>query len=245
VRRADRLFQIVQLLRARKLITAAGLAAELEISPRTVYRDVADLMASGVPIEGEAGVGYALPHGFDLPPLMFDDEEIGALVLGARMVQAFGDEALAERARTLLAKVEAVVPERLRKGFGRPEWQVWPSMRREARAHVERLRRAIDGHRKLRFRYRDVQGDESVRTVRPLCMAFWGTVWTAGAWCELRKGFRNFRPDRMREVELLEPFADEPGKDLAAYLRSVEEDLTRERQAGRTGRRAPASRPRS
>ena len=137
MRRADRLFQIVQLLRARRLVTGAELARELEVSARTIYRDVADLVASGVPVEGEAGVGYALACGFDLPPLMFDAEEIGALVLGARMVQAFGDEALARRARSVLTKVEAVVPERLRKNFARPEWHVWRSLRKEVRAHVE------------------------------------------------------------------------------------------------------------
>jgi len=232
MRRADRLFQIVQLLRARRLVTGAELARELEVSARTIYRDVADLVASGVPIDGEAGVGYALARGFDLPPLMFDAEEIGALVLGARMVQAFGDEALARRARSVLTKVEAVVPERLRKNFARPEWHVWRSLRKEVRAHVEELRRGIDAKRKLRFHYTDEKGARTERTVRPLCLAFWGTLWTAGAWCELRRDFRNFRPDRMRGVELLgERFQDEPGKDLAAYLRSLEGELARERAA--------------
>jgi len=238
VRRADRLFQIVQLLRARRLVTAAEISRELEVSARTIYRDVADLVASGVPIDGEAGVGYALARGFDLPPLMFDAEEIGALVLGARMVQAFGDEALARRAKSVLTKVEAVVPERLRQGFARPEWHVWRGLRKEVRAHVESLRRGIDERRKLAFRYTDEKGAETVRTVRPLCLAFWGPLWTAGAWCELRADFRNFRPDRMRAVELLEErFQDEPGKDLAAYLRALEGELARERPT----RRAPPS----
>ena len=237
MRRADRLFQIVQLLRARRLVTAAQVATELEVSPRTVYRDVADLIANGVPIEGEAGVGYALARGFDLPPLMFDEEEIGALVLGARMVQAYGDESLAARARSVLTKIEAVVPERLRRSFARPEWHVSRSLRKEARAHLETLRRAIDSRRKLRLRYQDEKGVSSERTVRPLCLAFWGPGWTAGAWCELRHDFRNFRPDRMREVVLLEErFTDEPGKDLAAYLRAVEEELARERAALGAGR---------
>lgn len=181
MRRADRLFQIVQLLRARRVITAGHLARELEVAPRTIYRDIADLMASGVPIDGEAGVGYALSRGFDLPPLMFDAEEIGALVLGARMVQAFGDEGLARRAKSLLAKVENVVPERLRQSFDRPAWHVSNHLRKEVRLHVENLRRGIDEHRKLRFRYRDEHGVTTERTVRPLCLAFWGPQWTAGA----------------------------------------------------------------
>ena len=231
MRRADRLFQIVQLLRARRMVTAAEIARELEVSARTIYRDVADLVASGVPIDGEAGVGYALARGFDLPPLMFDADEIGALVLGARMVQAFGDETLARRARSVLGKIEAVVPERLRKNFARPEWHVSRSLRKEVRAHIENLRRGIDEKRKLRFVYTDEKGAETERTVRPLCLAFWGPLWTAGAWCELRNDFRNFRPDRMRAVELLaERFHDEPGKDLAAYLHTLEEELARERR---------------
>jgi predicted DNA-binding transcriptional regulator YafY len=234
LRRADRLFQIVQLLRTRRVVTAAQLARELEVAPRTIYRDIADLMASGVPIDGEAGVGYALARGFDLPPLTFDPEEIGALVLGARMVQAFGDEGLARCAKSLLAKVESVVPERLRQSFDRPAWQVTNRLRKEVRAHVENLRRAIDERRKLRFRYQDEQGVETERTVRPLCLAFWGPQWTTGAWCELRQAFRNFRPDRMQQVELLaQRFEDEPDKNLTAYLRELEEELRRER-SGRT-----------
>lgn len=236
MRRADRLFQIVQLLRTRRLVTAAEIARELEVSARTIYRDVADLVASGVPIDGEAGVGYALARGFDLPPLMFDAEEIGALVLGARMVQAFGDEALARRAKSVLTKVEAVVPERLRKNFARPEWHVWRSLRKEVRAHVENLRRGIDEKRKLTFHYTDEKGAKTERIVRPLCLAFWGPLWTAGAWCELRRNFRNFRPDRMHAVELLDDhFQDEPGKDLTAYLKVLEGELARER----AGRSAP------
>jgi predicted DNA-binding transcriptional regulator YafY len=239
MRRADRLFQIVQLLRTRRIVTAAALAAELEVSARTVYRDVADLIATGVPIDGEAGVGYALAHGFDLPPLMFDADEIGALVLGARMVQAFGDEDLARRARSVLAKIESVVPERLRKGFARPEWHVSQGLCREVRGHVEKLRRAIDQRRKLRFRYVDEKGATSARTVRPLCLAFWGPAWTAGAWCELRAAFRNFRPDRMRDVELTdERFRDEPDKDLAAYLRELEREWNRECERQRAARAA-------
>lgn len=234
MRRADRLFEIIQLMRRKPTVRARDLCEALEVSERTIYRDIRDLVASGVPIEGEAGVGYALARGFDLPPLMFDAEEIGALVLGARMVQAFGDEALARRARSVLGKVEAVVPERLRKGFARPEWHVWRSLRKEVRAHVEDLRRGIDAKKKVRFHYTDEKGAETERTVRPLCLAFWGPLWTAGAWCELRGDFRNFRPDRMRSVELLEErFQDEPGKDLAAYLRALEGELARER-AGRS-----------
>ena len=239
MRRADRLFQLVQLLRTRRVVTAARIARELEVSLRTVYRDVADLIASGVPIEGEPGVGYCMSKGFDLPPLMFDAQEIGALVLGARMVQAFADEGLARRARSLLAKVEEVVPAHLKKSFDRPELHVSNALCKEVRAHVESFRRGIDERRKLRFRYQDGKHAETRRTVRPLCLAFWGMVWTAGSWCELRCDFRSFRPDRMREVELLdEAFEDEPDKDLGAYLRQLEQEFGQ----ARTGRGALADR---
>lgn len=231
MRRADRLFQIVQLLRQGGVVTAASLATELEVSARTVYRDVADLIASGVPIEGEAGVGYCLRRGFDLPPLMFDAEEIGALVLGVRMVQAFGDERLARAARGVLGKVEAVVPARLRDRFEQPQLAVWAGLSQKERTHVAVFRRGIDENRKVAFGYVDESGRETRRTVRPLVMAFWGSVWTAGAWCELRGDFRNFRPDRMRDVTLLEePFEDEPERNLETYLRILREDIRRGRE---------------
>jgi len=224
MRRADRLFQIVQLLRGGRVITAATLARELEVSLRTVYRDVRDLIASGVPIEGEAGVGYCLPKSFDLPPLMFDEEEIRALVLGARMVRAWGDAALARGARSALSKVEAVLPERFREGLSRVELFVPLNLPEATRANVETFRRGIDQRRKLRFGYTDRNGAVTERSTRPLCLVFWGTAWTASAWCELREGFRNFRPDRMHDVELLdERFEDEPGKDLETLTRLIRE----------------------
>ena len=219
MRRADRLFQVVQLLRGGGVVTAAELAQQLEVSPRTVYRDVRDLMASGVPIEGEAGVGYCLPRGFDLPPLMFDADELGALVLGARMVQAWGDGSLARGAQGLLSKVEAVLPDRLRPQLDQVEVYVPLSLPAELRGNLERFRGGVDRRRKVRFDYVDRAGETTRRTVRPLCLNFWGSAWTATAWCELREDFRTFRPDRMRSVELLEErFEDEPGRDLGTFL---------------------------
>ncbi len=225
MRRADRLFQIVQLLRTNRVLTARAIADELEISLRTVYRDVQDLIGSGVPIEGEAGVGYCLQRGFDLPPLMFDAGEIDALVLGARMVQAFADERLAARARSLLAKVELVVPPRLAAGFARAELNVPAAICPDVRATIERVRAAVDGRQRLRVRYVDATGEASERVLRPLCLTFWGMVWTLGAWCELRGDFRTFRADRLTVVEALDTFADEPDKQLRAYLAVVERQL--------------------
>ena len=222
MRRADRLFQIVQLLRGRRVVTATELAQELEVSLRTVYRDVRDLMASGVPIEGEAGVGYLLPRGFDLPPLMFDEGEIEALVLGARMVETWGDPALAQGARGVLSKVESVLPDRLRPKLERVALFTPVHVPREHAAKLEPLRRGVNEHRKVRFDYVDGEGRATSRTVRPICMTFWGTTWLATAWCELREGFRSFRPDRMSAVELLtDTFEEEEGKNLAAFFRAV------------------------
>ena len=174
-----------------------------------------------MPIDGEAGVGYCLQQGFDLPPLMFDREEIDALVLGARMVQAFGDERLAAQARRVLAKVEQVVPDHLLQGFDRPELAVPAEMCPEVRGTIRTVREAIDAKRRLYVRYEDKAGAGTERVLRPLCLAFWGAVWTLGAWCELREDFRTFRVDRLRDLDLREPFDDEPGKQLEAFLVAV------------------------
>lgn len=225
MRRADRLFQLIQLLRVQRVVTADELAQELEVSRRTVYRDIQDLIASGVPIEGEAGVGYVLPRGYDLPPLMFDEGEIEALVLGARLVEAWGDAQLARRARDLLMKVKAVLPERLLPVL---EQVALFAPTRTPAEHAETLaslRRGVNEKRRVRFDYVDRSGRTTTRTVRPVCLTFWGTTWLAAAWCELREDFRSFRPDRMGAVELLDDtFEDEEGKDLQALLERVERE---------------------
>ncbi len=226
MRRADRLFRIVQRLRRRGVTTAAQLAQALEVSERTVYRDVRDLILSGVPILGEAGVGYALPRGFDLPPLMFDDEELEALVLGARMVQAFADKRLARAAEEALGKIETALPQRLRArvqeaAFLAPGFHVDP----RSYSGLDELRRALREKRKVRFAYLDKAGAPSSRTARPLGISFWGRAWTLVAWCERRDDFRSFRLDRIEGLQVLaEPFADEPGKLLRDFLATVERE---------------------
>lgn len=219
MRRADRLFRIIQVLRRGRVVTAQRLAEELEVSVRTVYRDVADLMASGVPIDAEAGVGYLL-RGYDLPPLTFTLDEIEALVLGARVVESWGDPALASAAREVLAKVEMVLPagreEAIRKtALFAPEWHGRPAMRVDFAA----LRRAVRERRKVRLAYVDAHGAVSFRLVRPLGLSFYGTIWLLVAWCELRVDFRTFRPDRIRELEVTaERFVDEPGRTIEDYV---------------------------
>jgi predicted DNA-binding transcriptional regulator YafY len=221
MRRADRLFQIIQLLRRRRTtMTAAQLAARLGTSERTVYRDVRDLVLAGTPIDGEAGVGYRIRPGYDLPPLMFDRDEIQALVLGARIVRQFGDPALSRASEAILAKVAAVVPKDLAPLITETRLFV-PSTIGSSRSadSLTAAREALIARRKLRFSYANAAGVGSKRTVRPLGVFFWGRNWTLAAWCEMRCDFRNFRLDRASDAMLLdETFEDEPGKTLKDLL---------------------------
>ncbi|MBX3642770.1 MAG: YafY family transcriptional regulator [Rubrivivax sp.] len=223
MRRADRLFELVQRLRGRRLATAEQLAGWLEVSVRTVYRDVADLQARGVPIEGEAGVGYRLRPGYTLPPLMFTSPEAQALVAAVRIAQPRLDAAMAAEAEAALAKILSVLPTDARAAaeslaLFAPDAGIAP----EVRDALQAMRRAVLDRRKLRLQYVDEQGRASARVVRPLGCFFWGAVWTLAAWCELRQDFRSFRLDRVRAVEALdECFRDEPGRTLADLLRAV------------------------
>lgn len=221
MRRADRLFEIIQLMRRQRLVRASDLAARLEVSERTIYRDVQDLMASGVPIAGEAGVGYTLRQGFDLPPLMFDEHEIEALVLGARMVESWTDVELADAAANVIAKVEAVIPDRLRQHMA--DIALLAPARHFAEpiaVDPRELRRALRGRLKVHFHYRDSEDRASARTVRPLALSFYGPVWLLAAWCELREDFRAFRLDRISRLDVLEErFPPERGKTLHDYLK--------------------------
>ncbi len=219
MRRADRLFQIVLHLRRRRVVTARDLARSLEVSERTIYRDVQDLSACGLPIESAAGVGYRLRRGFDLPPLMFDREELQALRLGARMVRSWADPGLSEAASNALRKIEAVLPPDLEDPG---EALYAPSLRSYPVQHVGLLHHAILEHRKASFDYTREDGAASARTVWPLGLFYWGSVWTLVAWCELRNDHRNFRLDRIADPEILEePFSLEPGQTLEDFLRKV------------------------
>ncbi|MBL8236151.1 MAG: YafY family transcriptional regulator [Bryobacterales bacterium] len=204
MRRADRLFQLVQLLRRRRAVTAAELARSLEVSERTVYRDVRDLSLSGVPIEGEAGVGYRLKPGFDLPPLMFTADELQALRLGAQIVRSWADEGLSNAAASALQRIESVLPDRLRKEANRqflfaPGFMVTPEMK----AWMADLRSAMRHRHKVEITYCKAGDAPSARVVEPLGLYFWGRTWTLGAWCELRAGFRTFRLDRIASLAIL------------------------------------------
>ena len=226
MRRADRLFQVVQLIRGRRLSTAAYLAERLEVSLRTIYRDIADLSAQGVPIEGEAGVGYRMCPGFDLPPLMFCVEEAKALVAAVRLAEPRLDAALSTHAEAALSKILSVLPPATRAAAeSLAVYAPAHTMDEAVRRRLEVIRMATESHRKLRLHYRDLREAESRRTVRPLGCFYWGRVWTLGAWCEQRADFRNFRLDRIVELVVLEErFRDEPGHTLADLFRAVERE---------------------
>jgi predicted DNA-binding transcriptional regulator YafY len=226
MRRADRLFLIIHALRGRRTaLPARSLAGTLGVSLRTVYRDVADLQLSGVPIEGEAGVGYMLRKGSDIPPLMFSADELESLVVGTRFVRAFAGDRLAAGAQAALLKIEAVLPPELRERAARtriyaPTWRDEQSVAFAAR--IDRLHAAIGEYRVLHLDYRDETGTASAREIEPLCLAFWGGKWTLGAWCRLRAGFRNFRPDRIAALdETGECFTPVVGRDLDAYMQAM------------------------
>jgi len=219
MRRADRLFRLVQILRRRKLSRARELAEELEVSERTIYRDIRDLAASGVPVEGEAGVGYILRDGYDLPPLMFDAEEIEALVVGARMVQSWTDPQMARAASDALSKIEAVVPERLRGLIGGIPIAVADIPQEPISVSMPVLRRAIRERSMINIDYTDVKGALTQRRVWPLGMLFFGSVWLLAGWCELRNAFRVFRADRIVTMDVLnERYRPTPGRTLRDYL---------------------------
>jgi predicted DNA-binding transcriptional regulator YafY len=226
MRRADRLFQIVQYLRGGRLVRARQLSEWLEVSERTIYRDVADLQSTGVPIEGAAGVGYIMRDGYELPPLMFTRDEIVALLAGARLIRAWGGAAMARAAEEAMIKIDAVIPEKTRIRQNEVEIHAFaPEMTPQVREHIDFLEAAADGRKRLSIEYRDGKGDASTRMIRPLGLWFWGKVWTLVAWCELRQDFRMFRLDRISQVdELGDKFKAEPGKTLKDFYRAMEEN---------------------
>jgi predicted DNA-binding transcriptional regulator YafY len=226
MRRTDRLFQIVQLIRGRRLTTAAFLANRLEVSERTIYRAVADLQHQGVPIEGEAGVGYRLGPGFDMPPLLFTVDEARALVASVRMAQVWQDPALAQASQVALGKIFSALPTASRIAAQSMAVYAPPGgLDPLVQATLQTLREAAQAQRRVRVHYEDASGQSTLRIVRPLGCFYWGKVWTLAAWCEVRDGFRSFRLDRVARVCLVDgrngQFKDESGKRLVDYLRSA------------------------
>ena len=221
MRRADRLIKIVHYLRRRRqAVTARQIADHFEVCQRTVYRDIQDLMNSGVPIYGEAGVGYVIDKKYHLPPVMFDFDELEAIALGINMVRTWTDEKFSKIAESALEKIQAVLSESLlndmqqltthsEESGGKIPWEV----------SFSDIRECIRSRRKIEFHYTDLNEKTSDRTIRPLSLVFFGPVWLVLGWCEMRKDFRNFRLDRMAELVIPgTTFKDEKDKTLRAYL---------------------------
>ena len=218
MRRAERLFRLVRELRSRGVSRAEDLAAYFEISVRTVYRDIAHLQASGLPIDGEAGVGYILRPGFDLPAMTFTFEQLDALAIGLSFVEVAGDTSLSEAAQEVRAKLQAALPEpEKRKLENAP---LFASRRQgQATPMLKTVRRAIRETEVLQLRYSDGEGNQTKRRVRPLGIWAFTDGWLFVGWCELRRDFRAFRLDRISAIEVTgEHFVDEPDKSLSTYL---------------------------
>ncbi|MGD0846732.1 helix-turn-helix transcriptional regulator [Bradyrhizobium sp.] len=202
--RAQRLLDLIQHLRGyRRPVSGAVLAGALGISLRTLYRDIETLNAQGAHIDGEPGVGYVLRPGFMLPPLMFSEEEIEAIVLGSRWVADRADAALSAAARNALAKIAAVLPPDLKTSLDTSSLLIGPRKAMAAGdSELPVIRQAIRGERKLRIRYLDKSGSDSRRTIWPFALGFFERVRIVVAWCEMRQGFRHFRTDRISKVQV-------------------------------------------
>jgi predicted DNA-binding transcriptional regulator YafY len=240
LRRADRLFRIIQILRRRRTpVTANAVAEELETSLRTVYRDIAQLLADRVPIRGEAGIGYVLERGFDMPPLMLTPDEIEAAILGAQWVTGRADKALSRAASDLIAKIGAVIPEHLRPlvldpALTSPNWRpVQPDS-----IDMGRMRAAIHAQTKVAVRYTNLKEESTARTIWPIAVSYFEAVRVIVAWCELRQSFRNFRTDRVVEAQFL---ADRYPTPRVRLLAAWKKQMKQEHEAMRTKRIAELS----
>lgn len=224
MRRTDRLFDLIQILRDGRLHRASEMAERLEVSVRTIWRDMATLMASGLPVEGERGVGYILRAPITLPPMILTGSELEALRLGVRLVAEGADPGLARAARMLATKIASVTPAPV-EGDEDELFVFTGQETKRASAHLPTIRKAIRDRQRLTITYIDHEGRETHRDIRPLQLEFWGRVWTLAAWCEARNDFRAFRVDRIVALdETGEIFPKEPGRSLADYRARLPEE---------------------
>ncbi|MBL4831277.1 MAG: YafY family transcriptional regulator [Aliivibrio sp.] len=219
--KSERLFELLTFLRSRRFaVTAKELAASMEVSERTIYRDIQSLMLSGVPIEGEAGIGYMLKAGSHLPPLMFTEDEIVAIELGMRMVKAWSDKDLAKASDSASRKIQSILPDHLKQRIEDLPLIV-PDFHNNSETSEKNgvVRQAIDAHRQLYIEYQKENKEKSQRKIAPLGLVFWGKQWTLVAWCELRDEYRNFRVDRITEIQPLNTYFETSEiKSLKHYL---------------------------
>lgn len=216
MRRADRLLQIIQILRrANGPVAASRMAEELEVSQRTLYRDMASLESSGVPIRGEAGIGYVLEDGYDMPPLMFNASELEALMLGARMLDGRVDESLSRAAKDAVAKIAAVVPKDLRDVLiDTPLFAPQFIAPQKLAIDPDLVRRSLRLERQVSITYEDLKGAVSERTIWPVLISFFDGATVLATWCTLRNDFRSFRLDRLERYEVLDQRLPKPRKTL-------------------------------
>lgn len=221
MRPADRLFRIIQLMRAcGRAMTAREIAEKMEVAPRTIYRDMQHLIASGAPIDGERGVGYLLREAFDAPPLSFTFEQLEALAFGIRAVQMLGDSRLAQAAREAMEKIgHGLPPEHAERLKSAPLRAFRAALQPEPPAMLGEIRRAIAGERKLTIIYESLAEETSERTIWPLGLSIFGHHWLLTAWCELRHDFRDFRVDRIVSLKTgRERYEPAPERSFEAYL---------------------------
>lgn len=230
MKKSERLLQLLVLLRSKRRASTAGeLAARLQVSERTIYRDIQSLMLTGVDIQGEPGVGYMLQPGSEVPPLMFSEKELEALVLGIRLVKGWGDDDLIAAAENAQSKIQAVLPERTLHIHENKltKYLVPDYKRRERVQHSELLRAAIDSNKVVEIAYGDVSQKTSTRKINPLGLLFWGETWTVVAWCQLRDDYRLFRLDRIKKADLLnEIFEVSDQRSLSHYLKNYDVDVS-------------------
>ena len=201
--RAQRLLDLIQILRRHRIpVAGTELADELAVSLRTLYRDIETLKAQGAHIDGEPGVGYILRPGFMLPPLMFSEDEIEALVLGGRWVAAQSDEPLGKAARNALAKIAAVLPDDLQRSLETSSLLVAPQRPAAGDTELPTIRQAIRSERKLRITYTDEKENRTQRTIWPIALGFFERIRMVAAWCETRRDYRHFRTDRIRSLKM-------------------------------------------
>lgn len=222
MRKSERLFQLVTLLQGRRTaMTGQALAEELGVAVRTVYRYIQALILSGVPIDGEAGVGYRLRAGFDLPPLMFQSDEVTALLVGSRMVQAWTDADLARAAKQAEAKILAALTPKMLIEVSCLPYRI-PVYERKGGDTHRLLRMACEARQKISVVYLDMKEQQSTRILWPLGMIGWGDHWTLLAWCEKRDDYRNFRFDRIQTIAVLaEQYLPHPQRNIEHYLTQI------------------------
>lgn len=222
MRKADRLFQLTNIIRARQPVTAEELAREMGLSVRTIYRYIDDLSASGIPVYGVAGVGYRLHEKFELPPLNLTDKELDALLLGVRMVSSWTSDELSAAARSLESKVWAVLPRRLVNEYERAAYAPDILAGGRDRAKWEAIHGALKNLNSVFIEYDSLNGELTTRTIYPLGLFYWGGKWTVGSWCTLREGFRDFRLDKIVNIRVNdEKYQKGKTINLDAYFESV------------------------